>query len=61
MNENKENLANLIWISHFWALYSKLPEALKEGFYSLVISISEEIEEKCKKQMINKKERAVCE
>jgi len=55
MKHKKEKLANLIWVSHFWALYSKLPETLKEGFYSLVISIAKDIEEECKKQMINKK------
>ena len=33
---------NLTWISRFWALYNKLPESYKEGFYSLVINISKE-------------------
>jgi len=42
MKKRKYDLTNLAWISRFWAQYNKLPETLKDGFYSLVISISKE-------------------
>ena len=42
MMQKKEKLANLAWISRFWALYSKLPEVFKEGFCLLVMNLSKE-------------------
>ena len=51
MKQKNEKLANLAWISRFWALYSKLPETYKKGFSSLVINISKEIEKKGKKRV----------
>jgi len=42
MKQNHNDLTNLAWISHFWAQYNKLPEALKDGFYSLALSIAKE-------------------
>ena len=51
MKQKNEKLANLAWISRFWAQYSKLPETYKKGFYSLVINISKENEKKGKKRV----------
>ena len=45
MKHKKSELANLAWVSHFWARYSKLPETFKEGFFSLAINITREIQE----------------
>jgi len=55
MKLKKHELANLVWISRFWAQYSKLPEALKEGFCSLALSITKEIEEESFKQIMDKR------
>ena len=44
MGYKKDDLLYLTWLSRFWALYSNLPETLQEGFSSLVLSISKEIE-----------------
>jgi len=46
MKQKKDDFTNLTWISRFWAQYSKLPESFKDGFYSLVINISKEINKK---------------
>ncbi|MCL2244966.1 MAG: hypothetical protein FWC03_10950 [Treponema sp.] len=48
MIQKKDELTDLIWISRFWAQYSKLPETLKEGFISLVESVKKDIEEEGK-------------
>ena len=40
MKQKKIELANLAWISRFWAFYNKLPETFKEGFYQLVLNIA---------------------
>ena len=55
MKHEDDRLANSAWISRFWAQYSKLPETLKDGFYSLVLNISKEIEieNECSEQRIN--------
>jgi len=45
MKHKKDKTANLVWVSRFWAQYSKLPEPLKEGFCSLVMNIVKEIGE----------------
>jgi len=45
MKQNNDKLANLAWISRFWALYNALPEAFKDGFYSLAVNIAKGIKE----------------
>jgi len=50
MKQFNDELENLAWISRFWSQYSKLPETLKKVFFSLVINISKEIEEKKNKK-----------
>ena len=55
MKQKKIELANLAWISHFWAFYNKLPETFKEGFYQLVFNIAKEIEEEGEEQIVNNK------
>lgn len=52
MKHNTDKLANSVWISRFWAQYSKLPEVLKNGFYSLVLSITKEAKNECSDQWI---------
>ena len=56
MTQRKDELANSIWISRFWAQYSKLPETLKEGFISLVESVKKGIEEEGKEERVSSKE-----
>lgn len=52
MKHKKDELMNSAWISRFWAQYSKLPETLKEGFCSLVLNLTKEIEEDGKEQRV---------
>jgi len=59
MKHKKADLTDLAWISRFWAQYSKLPEALKEGFCSMVFSITEEIEKEGTEQRIKSREQAI--
>ncbi|MDR0464394.1 MAG: hypothetical protein LBG94_04665 [Treponema sp.] len=50
MIQKKDELKDFMWISRFWAIYSKLPETLKEGFISLVESVKKCIEEEGKEK-----------
>jgi hypothetical protein len=37
-------LTEQVWISRFWAQYSKLPESLKKGFIGLAQNVAREAE-----------------
>jgi len=57
MKYKNEKLANLPWISRLWSQYNILPEAMKEGFSSLVLYISKAIEEEGKEKIGDAKEK----
>jgi len=57
MKRKKNKLANLSWISRLWSQYNILPEAMKEGFFSLVVNVSKGIEEEGKEEFGNAKEK----
>lgn len=61
MKHKKEESANSVWISRFWAQYNRLPEAFKEGFYSLTLSITNENEKEGLEQRVNNRVRTTSE
>lgn len=58
MKYKEDDLANLVWISRFWAQYSKLLEIQKRGFYSLVLNTAKKIEKETTEQHVDKEKNS---